>query len=109
MIERGSGYVFYVGSVASTRAYPGGAAYCAAKHGLLGLARVVREETKSSGLRVTILLPGATWTPSWSGVDLPEERFIPAGDIAKMLVDLYHLDSRTVVEELVVRPQLGDI
>lgn len=109
MIRRGSGHLFYMASVASIRAYPAGAAYCAAKHGLLGLARSVREETKTHGLRVTALLPGATFTPSWEGVDLPEERFMPAEDIARALLDVYHLSDRTVVEELILRPQLGDV
>ncbi len=109
MLERETGHLFYIGSVASIRAYPGGAAYCAAKHGLLGLARVVREETRDSGLRVSTVLPGATWTPSWHGVDLPEDRFIPAEDIGQLVLDAYRMSSRTVIEEIVVRPQLGDI
>lgn len=109
MTARGSGMFVFMASVASLRAYPGGAAYCAAKHGLLGLARSVREETRDKGLRVTTLLPGATFTPSWEGVDLPEERFMPASDIAQAVVDAYHLSERSVVEELVIRPQLGDL
>lgn len=109
MREAGRGHLFYMGSVASIRAYAGGAAYCAAKHGLLGLARVVREETKEAGLRVTTLLPGATLTPSWAGVDIPESRFMPAADIARAVRDCYHLSPRTVVEELLIRPQLGDL
>ncbi|MEM6334977.1 MAG: SDR family oxidoreductase [Bacteroidota bacterium] len=109
MTERESGHLFFMGSVASIRAYAGGAAYCAAKHGLLGLARVVREETKDAGLRVTTLLPGATLTPSWEGVDLPEARFMPAEDIAQTVLDTYRLSDRTVIEELLIRPQLGDI
>ncbi len=109
MIDSGAGAVFYMGSVASIKAYPGGAAYCAAKHGLLGLARSVREETRETGVRVTVLLPGATRTPSWDGVDLPEERFMPASDIAKAFLDIYHMTNRTVVEEVVLRPQKGDI
>ncbi len=109
MIDKGAGTIFYMASVASLKAYPGGAAYCTAKHGLLGLARSVREETRDKGLRVTTLLPGATLTPSWDGVDLPEERFMPATDIAKAVHDIYHMSDRTVVEEVVLRPQLGDI
>ena len=109
MVVRGRGHLFYMASVASIRAYEGAAGYCAAKHGLLGLARVVREETKTLGLRVTTLLPGATLTPSWDGVDLPEERFMPPVDIARALIDIYHLSDRTVVEEILLRPQLGDI
>lgn len=109
MIERGSGTLFYMASVASIRAYSAGAAYCTAKHGLLGLARSVREETRDAGLRVTALLPGATFTPSWEGVDLPEERFMPPEDIAKAVLDIYRLSDRTVVEEILLRPQEGDI
>jgi NAD(P)-dependent dehydrogenase (short-subunit alcohol dehydrogenase family) len=109
MTQRGSGHLFFMASVASIRAYAGGAAYCAAKHGLLGLARVVREETRASGLRVTTLLPGATLTPSWEGTDLPPERFMPPDDIAAALLDAYRMSGRTVVEEIVLRPQLGDI
>lgn len=109
MIQRGKGHLFFMASVASIRAYAGGVGYCAAKHGLLGLARVVREETKAQGLQVTALLPGATLTPSWEGVDLPEERFMPPEDIANTVLGIYRLSDRTVVEEIILRPQLGDI
>jgi len=107
--EQGAGHLFFMGSVASIMAYPGNAGYCAAKHGVRGLARVVREETKDAGLRVTTVLPGATYTPTWDGVDLPKERFMPPADIAQAVVDAYHLSDRTVLEELVLRPQEGDV
>ena len=109
MVERGNGHLFYMGSVAGLRPYPGSVAYCAAKHGLRGLAGVVREETKNCGLRVTTLFPGATRTASWDGTELPEERFIPPEDVAAALVDCYRLSDRTVVEELLLRPQEGDV
>ena len=109
MVERRSGHLFYMCSVASVNAYPGGAAYCAAKHGLLGLSRVVREETKEYGIRVTGVMPGATYTRSWKDAGLPEERFMPAEDIGRLLVDAYRLSNRSVVEEVLIRPQLGDV
>jgi len=109
MRERESGHLFYMGSVASIMAYPGNAGYCAAKHGLRGLARVVREETKDEGLRVTTVLPGATDTPTWEGADIPSERFMAPADVARSVVDAYHLSDRTVLEELLLRPQEGDV
>ncbi len=109
MLARKTGHLFFMGSVASIRAYPGGVAYCAAKHGLLGLARVVREETRLEGLRVTTLLPGATRTPSWDGTDAPDERFMPPEDIAQALLGAYRLSGRSVVEEILLRPQEGDL
>jgi len=109
MRERGAGHLFFMGSVASLQAYPGNAGYCAAKHGVRGLARVVREETKDEGLRVTTVIPGATDTPTWDGVDIPTERFMPPEDIAQAIVDAHRLSDRTVLEELVLRPQEGDV
>ena len=109
MRERESGHLFYMGSVASIMAYPGNAGYCAAKHGLRGLARVVREETKDEGVRVTTVLPGATDTPTWAGADIPSERFMAPADVAQSVVDAYHLSDRTVLEELLLRPQEGDV
>jgi NAD(P)-dependent dehydrogenase (short-subunit alcohol dehydrogenase family) len=109
MIERRSGHLFYLCSVASVTAYPGGVAYGAAKHGLLGLARGIRAETRDHGLRVTAVLPGATFTRSWASTDLPEERFMPPGDVAAAVVSAYRMSERTVVEEILLRPQLGDV
>jgi len=109
MRERGTGHLFFMGSVASLMAYPGNAGYCAAKHGLRGLARVVRAETKDEGLRVTTVLPGATDTPTWAGADLPSERLMAPEDVAQAVVDAAHLSDRTVLEELLLRPQEGDV
>lgn len=109
MMERGSGDVIFMASVAAIRGYPGGVTYCAAKHGLLGLARALREEVKDYGVRVMSLLPGATRTASWDGTELPDERFIDPKDVAQAVLDAHRLSSRAVVEEILIRPQLGDI
>lgn len=104
-----TGDIVFIASVASTRGYPGGTAYGAAKHGLLGLARTLREETKDQGLRVITLLPGATLTPSWEGVDVPPERLMPPEAIAQAAVAATSLPRGAVVEELLIRPQQGDL
>lgn len=109
MLEAGSGTIFFMGSVASIKGYPRGVSYGAAKHGMLGLARALREEVQERGIRVTTLLPGATFTASWAASGLPEPRFIPPEDVAKILVEIALLDPRTVVEEVLIRPQLGDV
>ena len=109
MIEAGSGHIIFIASVASMRGYPRGVAYCASKHGLLGLSRAVREETKEMGIRVTSVLPGATFTASWEGTDFPEERLMAAEDVADAVLGAYQLSGRSVVEEILIRPQLGDI
>ena len=96
-------------SIAGRAAYPNGAAYCAAKFGVIGLAQVLRAETKGTGVRVCCVYPGATWSPSWSGSGVKPERIMPAADVARAFLDVYRLSRRTVVEEIVLRPQQGDV
>lgn len=109
MVARGRGDVFFMSSIAGLDAYPNGTAYCAAKFGVTGLAKVLREETKTAGVRVCCVHPGATWTPSWSASGVERERLMPAEDIARAFFDIYRLSRNTVVEEIVLRPQLGDL
>jgi NADP-dependent 3-hydroxy acid dehydrogenase YdfG len=109
MLKRKRGDIFFMSSIAGLGAYPQAAAYCAAKFGLTGLAKVLREETKGSGVRVCCVHPGATWSPSWARSGIKAQRIMPAEDIAKAILDVYRLSRRTVVEEIVLRPQLGDI
>jgi hypothetical protein len=54
-------------------------------------------------------MPGATNTRSWDGSGLPEDRFMRVEDVAEIIYSTYELSKRTVVEEILLRPQLGDI
>ncbi len=109
MVKRRRGEVFNVSSIAGLQAYPNGAAYCAAKFGVTGLTAVMRAETKDKGVRVCCVHPGATWTPSWQKSGVKPERIMPAEDVARAILDVYRLGRRTVVEEIILRPQLGDV
>ncbi len=109
MAKRGSGDVFNMSSIAGLGAYPNSAAYCAAKFGVTGLSKVMREELREKGVRVCCVHPGATWSPSWSGSGVQPERIMPAEDVARALLDVWRLGRRSVVEEIVLRPQLGDV
>lgn len=109
MVARGRGDVFNMSSIAGLAPYPNAAAYTAAKFGVTGLSQVMRAELKDKGVRVCCVHPGATWSPSWSGSGVRKERIMPAQDVARAFLDVYRLSRRTVVEEIVLRPQLGDL
>ena len=109
MVKRGSGDIFNMSSIAGLDAYPNGAAYCAAKFGVTGLTKVMRMELKEKGVRVTAVHPGATVSPSWKGSSVAPERLMPAEDVAQAFVAVYRMSRRTVVEEIVLRPQRGDV
>jgi len=69
----------------------------------------LREELKPAGIRVTSIMPGATMTASWEGSGVPEERLMKASDVAATVYGAYLLSQHSVVEEIVVRPMLGDL
>ncbi|MEZ0538421.1 SDR family oxidoreductase [Fibrella arboris] len=109
MIARRDGHIIMMCSTASITAYTNGGSYCISKFALLGMSKVLREELKPSGVRVTAILPGATLTASWEGTDLPSDRFMQATDVAETVWTACNLPKTAVLEEILMRPQLGDI
>lgn len=109
MIAQQSGHIFNISSIAGLQAYPNGGSYSISKFAMTGFSKALREELKPHHVKVTAILPGATLTNAWAGVDLPESRFIKATDIAKIIFDIYSLSENTVIEDVVIRPMLGDI
>ena len=108
LLAQGHGHVFTICSTASIMPYPNGGSYGVAKYALLGYTKTLREEVKTQGLRVTAVLPGPTFTRSWEGVGEPPERFIQPLDVAETVLGAFRLSPHTVVEEILIRPQLGD-
>jgi short-subunit dehydrogenase len=109
MIDRKSGHIFSMGSIAGLTAYPNGGSYAVSKWAMLGMTKSFREEMKPYQIKVTSILAGATFTDSWAGAGIPEERFMKATDVAESVWGAYNLSPQAVVEEIIVRPQLGDI
>lgn len=104
-----SGHIFNMCSIASIKAYPNGGSYAISKFALLGFSKVLREELKELNIRVTAVMPGATKTASWAGSTLPNSRFMKPEDVAEAIFSAHSLSPHSVVEELLIRPQLGDI
>ncbi len=102
-------HIFNMCSVASKIAYPNGGSYSISKFALLGFSKVLREELKGKNIKVTAILPGAAWSDSWKGADLPYDRLMEANDVAEALAACLNLSSAACVEEIVLRPQLGDL
>jgi short-subunit dehydrogenase len=109
MLQNVSGHIFTLCSIASFMAYPNGGSYAISKFALLGFTKCLRQELLNTGVKVTAVMPGATWSASWEGVDLPYERLMPPQDIAELIYTASSLSKSTVVEEIIVRPQQGDL
>jgi len=109
MIARKAGHIFNMCSVASLKAYPNGGAYSISKFALAGFSANLREEMKAFGIKVTTVYPGAAYTDSWAGSGVDPQRIMEAGDIADMILAAARLSPQATVEEIILRPQLGDL
>jgi short-subunit dehydrogenase len=109
MIAQKSGHIFNMCSIASLKAYPNGGAYSISKYALAGFSTNLRDEMKSHNIKVTAVYPGAAYTDSWEGSDISPKRIMEANDIARMIYAAAHLSPQACVEEIILRPQLGDL
>jgi short-subunit dehydrogenase len=104
-----SGHIFNMSSIAGLQAYKNGGAYSISKFALQGFSKNLREELKPYFVKVTTINPGATMSDSWNGSGIEEDRIMKAVDIAEVLWNAYQLSKQTVVEDIVLRPILGDL
>lgn len=109
MMERKKGHIFNMCSVASLQAYKNGGAYSISKFALLGFSKNLREEMKPHGIKVTAVIPGAAYTDSWAGSGVEPRRIMTAADVATMLYAAAQLSPQACVEDIILRPQEGDL
>ncbi|MBX3240357.1 MAG: SDR family NAD(P)-dependent oxidoreductase [Chitinophagaceae bacterium] len=109
MISQKSGHIFNMCSIASLHAYANGGSYSISKFALAGFSKNLREEMKPFGIKVTGVYPGAAYTDSWAGSGVPENRIMKADDIAQMIFAASLLSPQACVEEIILRPQAGDL
>jgi serine 3-dehydrogenase len=111
MRERGAGHLIYVSSVSALAADPSGAAYQAAKRGILGLAHAIRYEEKENGIRTSVICPGLVETdilvkrPVRPGPELLAKALQPI-DVAEAILGVAKMPRRANVMELHLWPTL---
>ena len=109
MIKNKSGHIFNVCSIASLGAYKNGSSYSISKFALMGFSKNLREEMKEHNVKVTTVFPGAFLSESWRGSGIDPKRIMEAGDVAEMIYSAAHLSPQACVEDIILRPQLGDV
>ena len=108
MKKRRQGHIFNISSIAGMKAYPNGGSYSISKFALRGFSLNLRDELKTFNVKVTTVYPGAAYTDSWIGA-VKEDRVMEAKDIADMVSASSMLSYKACVEEIILRPQLGDL
>ena len=106
MKKRGGGYVINIGSLAGKSAFPGAAAYCASKFGLIGFSEALMQEVRYDHIRVSYVMPGSVNTgfgghgeqdPGTSWKLAPE-------DVARVVMSLLDIDPRALPSRVELRP-----
>ncbi|MEO5967744.1 MAG: SDR family oxidoreductase [Ferruginibacter sp.] len=109
MISNGSGHIFNMCSVAALKAYPGGGSYSISKFALHGFNQNLRKELMNTPVKVTGIYPGAVFTDSWVGFDNSSGRLMEVNDISDMIFAASKLSLQATVEDIIIRPQKGDL
>ncbi|MBM3320722.1 MAG: SDR family NAD(P)-dependent oxidoreductase [Candidatus Eisenbacteria bacterium] len=109
MIQKGSGRIVALSSVAARAVLRGSAAYSASKAGLVALANVAREELRGTGVGVSVVSPGAVASSFWDTVEseLDRNRMIPVRRIAETILRLAEEPPGAVTEEIAILPPDG--
>lgn len=107
MRQRGTGHVVTIGSIADVRPLEGNAAYSSSKFAARALHGVLREETRGSGIRATLVSPGRVDTDIWAGIEAggrpdlgPRSGMIAAADVADAVLYVVTRPAAVNIDEL---------
>lgn len=107
--EAEEGRIIFISSVTVKKGQARCGAYSSGKSALQGYIESLRESLLESKIAVTSIILGQTFSTSWDGIDVDPERLIDPVDIGKTITTICSLSGRTCIEELVIRPQAGDL
>ncbi len=114
MIDRNTGFIINIGSVAAKEVYPNGNVYCASKHAVDALSKSMRVDLAGHNIRVSAIHPGAVET-EFSEVRFKGDKEKAAGvyqgfdalqaqDIAEIIEFITSRPSHVNIEDLIVYP-----
>jgi NADP-dependent 3-hydroxy acid dehydrogenase YdfG len=106
-VQRRSGHLVTIGSSSDHIAYSGNSAYAASKYGVRGMHEVIAVEVAGTGVRTTLISPGAVDTNVWDAID-PDSKsgftkrkdMMRAEDVAEAVLFAVTRPARVIVTEL---------
>lgn len=104
MRNQRSGHIVNICSIASKEIMENAGSYSVTKSALLSLNNVLRKELAIHNVKVTAILPGPTFSASWEGTSIPEDKFVQPEVIAESLSQILKMKGVANIDELIVRP-----
>jgi len=109
MMAQRSGHFFNICSVAAIEPVVNAGIYSVTKAALRSLTHIMKLEMQAYSVKVTAVLPGSTLTGSWAGSDVQPDRFVMPDDIAAAILNAYNMSKGANVDEIVIKPVLGQL
>jgi NAD(P)-dependent dehydrogenase (short-subunit alcohol dehydrogenase family) len=104
MIRQKRGHIIHIASLAGKNSFAGGAAYCASKWGLRGLAGAMGEDLRGHGIRVSVICPGTVHTEFSPHAGKDPQRMLQPDDVAHVVEMLLRQAPQSFVSEVDLRP-----
>jgi len=104
MIERRSGHIINIASLAGKNAFAGGAIYCASKWGLFGFTECMAEDLRPHGIRVSAVCPGTVATDFSPHAGKDPRKMLQAEDIAHVVEMIVTQAPQSFISEVLLRP-----
>lgn len=104
--KAGGAWIINIASLAGRNYFPGGAAYCASKAGLIAFTESLMQEVRYDDIRVTVVMPGSVST-EFSGPADPEgvdAWKLSTEDVAECVMDLLRHPARSLPSRVEIRP-----
>jgi 3-oxoacyl-[acyl-carrier protein] reductase len=104
MIQRGSGDIINISSLAGRNAFAGGGIYCASKWGLQGLSACMAEDLREHGIRVSVICPGSVATGFSSRGSKDPSKVLSPEDVAHAVEMIVTQGPQSFLSEIQLRP-----
>jgi NAD(P)-dependent dehydrogenase (short-subunit alcohol dehydrogenase family) len=104
--KAGGAWIINIASLAGRNYFPGGAAYCASKAGLIAFSEALMQEVRYDDIRVTVIMPGSVST-EFSGPADPDgidSWKLSTEDVAECVMDLLRHPPRSLPSRVEIRP-----
>jgi NAD(P)-dependent dehydrogenase (short-subunit alcohol dehydrogenase family) len=100
----GGGWIINVASLAGRNYFPGGAAYCASKAGLIAFSEALMQEVRYDNIRVSVVMPGSVATGFSGRLEPDDDWKLTPEDVAQAVMDLLRHPSRSLPSRVEIRP-----
>lgn len=113
MIKRHSGLIINISSVAVYKNFANSSIYSASKAASMAMLNSLRNEIRNQGIKIVNIMPGATATDIWSQDELKSlgESMMASENVADIVYNVIKLSEidKMMIEDIIIRPQNGDI